>query len=230
MSYDDAYAIQLQISASVKSGSLADVLLFVEHDPVLTLGASFHEENLILSREQYRALGIEIAKTDRGGDVTFHGPGQLVIYPIFDVSRFGRDLHKWLRDLEETIIVAMAEMGLHGYRFQPHTGVWINQKKVAAIGVKVSRWVSLHGIALNCDNDLAPFDIIVPCGIRDFGVTSLSNEAGRQITIEDVKLLIVRAFEHVFGLSLQQASLSEIMDETAQDASLETPPRRSRIG
>jgi lipoyl(octanoyl) transferase len=213
MPYDDAYQVQLKIAAKVKAGSSPEVLLFVEHDPVLTLGANFHEENLLMSREEYLERGVALARTDRGGDVTFHGRNQLVIYPIFDVSRHGKDLHKWLRDLEETIIFSLAEFGLDGYRFHPHTGVWVGRKKVAAIGIKVSRWVSLHGIALNCDNDLTPFETIVPCGIRDHGVTSLSNEAGRQITIEEAKPIVARAFERVFGLSLQRAELTELMDE-----------------
>ncbi len=222
MSYEAAYRVQIDLAAHVKSRQLSDVLLFVEHDPILTLGANFHEENLLLSREEYQELGIDISGTDRGGDVTYHGPNQLVIYPIFDVSRLGKDLHKWLRDLEEATIQVLAEVGLDGYRFPPHTGVWTKRKKVAAIGIKVSRWVSMHGIALNCDNDLAPFGMIVPCGIHDFEVTSLSKEAGRQITIEDVKPLAVRALERVFGLTFKHLSLTELMDEADQAAA---PPQ-----
>jgi lipoyl(octanoyl) transferase len=175
-----------------------DTLILVEHPPVLTLGASFHEENLLHPREWYEANGVAIHETDRGGDVTFHGPGQLVIYPIFDVSRHGKDLHKWLRDLEETMIRTLAHFGLTGRRFPPHTGAWIGDRKVAAIGIKVRRWISLHGIALNCDNDLGIFDEFVPCGIHDYGVTSISAEIGRNVGVEEVKPVVVQAFRQVF--------------------------------
>lgn len=207
MSYSDAYRQQLRIAAEVKESRSDPVLLFVEHEPVLTLGASFHEENLLFSLDEYEARGIDVQRTDRGGDVTYHGPKQLVIYPIFDVSKLGKDLHKWLRDLEETILCVLADLGLEGYRFHPNTGVWVHGKKVAAIGIKVSRWVSLHGIALNCDNDLEPFSSIIPCGIRDYGVTSLSAETGRRITIEDAKPLVVEAFRKVFGVEFEELEL-----------------------
>jgi lipoyl(octanoyl) transferase len=202
MAYLPAWEVQRQIQAEVQSGARDDTLVFVEHPSVLTLGANFHEENLLLTREQYEARGIEVHRTDRGGDVTFHGPNQLVIYPIFDIRRHGKDLHKWLRDLEEAIIQVCASYGLDGQRSSVNTGVWIRGKKVAAIGIKVSRWVSIHGIALNCNNDLAPFDLIVPCGIQTHGVTSLSVEAGDNVTIDDAKPRVVAAFESVFGLSI----------------------------
>jgi len=193
---------------------LDDTLIFVEHPAVLTLGANFHEENLLFSREEYAEQEIEIERTDRGGDVTFHGPRQLVIYPIFDLRRYGKDLHKWLRDLEEAIILVGRDYGLEGYRFPPNTGVWVNERKVAAIGIKVSKWVSIHGIALNCDNDLSPFDLIVPCGIENYGVTSLSAEASRKITVEDAKPKVIAAFESVFGITLSPLGLDAI-HETA---------------
>lgn len=216
MAFTDALGIQKGLVAGVKEGRISDVLAFVEHDPVLTLGAAFHSENLLLNSDEYRERGIEVHQTDRGGDVTFHGPRQLVIYPIFDVSRHGKDLHKWLRDLEETMIQVLAECGLDGYRFPPHTGVWVQGQKVAAIGVKISRWVSMHGIALNCDNDLSPFNLIIPCGIEGYGVTSLSEQTGRQITTEAAKPLVCRAFERVFGLTFEERMLAELMDEAGK--------------
>lgn len=202
LGYSEAWERQKEIAAQVQEGTRDDTLIFVEHPPVLTLGANFHEENLLLTREEYSALGIEVLKTDRGGDVTYHGPNQLVIYPIFDVKRHGKDLHRWLRDLEETIILTCAAYGLKGTRFPPNTGVWLEDKKVAAIGIKVSRWVSLHGIALNCNNDLTPFNWVVPCGISDYGVTSLSEATGKEITVEMAKERVVQGFESVFAISL----------------------------
>lgn len=201
LGYQAAWDIQKQIHAQVQASEHDDTLIFVEHPSVLTLGASFHEENLLLTREEYASRGIAIVRTDRGGDVTFHGPNQLVIYPIFDLRRYGKDLHKWLRNLEEAMILTCASFGLKGIRSSVNTGVWINDRKVAAIGIKVSKWVSLHGIALNCNNDLSPFDLIVPCGIQTHGVTSLSREAGREIGIEEAKPKIIESFETVFGVT-----------------------------
>lgn len=196
--YEDAWAVQREKAEQVMQGG-AETLILVEHPAVLTLGAGFHEENLLLTPEQYAERGIEIVRTDRGGDVTFHGPDQLVIYPIFNIAERGRDLHKWLRDLEQATIQMVESFGLNARRFPPHTGVWVGEKKVAAIGVKAKRWVNLHGIAINCRNDLSPFSLIVPCGISDYPVTSLTKELGREVTLEDAKPRISKAFEEVFG-------------------------------
>lgn len=195
--YSPALEVQRQVLEGVLGGG-PDTLLLVEHEPVLTLGASFHAENLLLSTADYEARGIEVMPTDRGGDVTYHGPNQLVAYPIFDLNRHGKDLHKWLRDLEEAVILTLVAFGLEGYRFPPHTGVWVNGKKICAIGIKVKRWVSMHGIALNCNNDLSVFDSFVPCGIVGYGVTSLSQELGRDVGIEEVKPVLVQKFGKVF--------------------------------
>lgn len=190
---------QLSLVEEVISGRRQNTLLFVEHNPVLTLGASFHEENLLLPITEYESRGIDVLKTDRGGDVTYHGPGQLVIYPIFNLAEVGKDLHKWLRGLEETMLITLKEFGIEGRRFPPHTGAWVDDRKVAAIGIKVKKWVSMHGIALNCNCDLSMFELIVPCGIRGFGVTSLSQELGRHVTIDEVKPLVENAFAQVFS-------------------------------
>jgi lipoate-protein ligase B len=202
-SYLAALSVQETRQQEIISGQDRSALYFVEHDPVLTLGASFHEENLHFSREEYQGLGIQLEPTGRGGDVTYHGPGQLVAYPVFDLREFGKDLHKWLRDLEEVFIQATAKFGITARRFPPHTGVWVGDAKVAAIGVKVSKWVSIHGVALNCNNDLAPFETIVPCGIQGYGVTSLTALLGRQISIEDAVPAVLRGFESVFGITFE---------------------------
>lgn len=196
--YQEAWNRQLEIAKTVDSGG-PDMLVFVEHPPVLTLGANFHEENLLVSRAELDQMGIEIIKTDRGGDITFHGPSQLVVYPIFDLNRHGRDLHRWLRGLEQVVIDALSAFGIKGRRFAPNTGVWVQDRKIAAIGIKVKRWVSIHGIALNCNNDLSPFKLIVPCGIEGYGVTSLTLEAGREIGIAEAQTAMVAAFSRVFS-------------------------------
>lgn len=192
MGYEVAFARQLEIHAEVMAGERPSTLLLVEHDPVITLGAAFHEKNLLHDRSAYAGLGVEVHPTDRGGDVTYHGPGQLVAYPIFRLEEMGRDLHRYLRGLESAVIGVAAEFGLEAGRNPVNTGVWVGNRKLCAIGIKVRRWVTLHGLALNCNVDLGPFSLIVPCGIGgDYGVTSLSRELGREVTIEEVKPLLV---------------------------------------
>lgn len=198
ITYQAALERQLEIVAHVQSGDADDTLLLLEHEPVLTLGASFHAENLLHPAEWYAGQGIQVQPTDRGGDITYHGPGQLVAYPIFDVAKHGKDLHRWMRDLEQTVILALNEFGLKGERLEVNSGVWIDEKKVCAIGIKIKRWVSMHGIAINCDTDLSPFSTIVPCGIRSHGVTSISRELGRVVTVEDFAPALLRGFQTVF--------------------------------
>lgn len=198
--YLPAWDIQKQIHAEVLAGA-PDTLLLVEHDPVLTLGANFHAENLLLPQEEYKRLGIEIIPTDRGGDVTYHGPGQLVAYPVFNLAHHGKDLHKWMRDLEETMIQTCAAFQVKAQRLPDvNTGAWVDGQKIAAIGVKVKKWVSLHGCALNVENDLAPFHTIVPCGVQTHGVTNLSLAAKTKITIPQTKPRLAQAFAQTFHL------------------------------
>lgn len=210
MGYEECHALQNSLLEKVASGAEPSTLLFVEHPPVFSLGAAFQPDNLLFPTALYKARGIEIVPTDRGGDITFHGPRQIVAYPVFDLKLIGQDLHKWLRGLEEVVIKTMTHFDLEGHRFPPHTGVWVNEKKVCAIGIKVRRWVSKHGIALNCDNDLSPFDLIVPCGIKGYGVTSLSKEAGREITMGEVMPHLVKSFEEIFNIGLTELSREEL--------------------
>lgn len=205
MEYDACTQLQRSVLEKVVAGELPHTLLIVEHPPVLTLGASFHPENLLFSPEFYAQKGIALHKTERGGDVTYHGPNQLVAYPIFNVSELGKDLHKWLRDLEEAVIVALRAFGIEGYRSDVNTGVWVDEKKICAIGIKMRRWVSMHGIALNCNNDLKPFEYIVPCGIKTHGVTSLSEQLAREVTVQEALPKAIEGFEQVFGMKLQSS-------------------------
>lgn len=203
MRYLPAWDVQKRVAEEVIEGG-EDTLILVEHEPVLTLGASFHEANLLLPVSEYEFRGIEVVRTDRGGDVTYHGPGQLVVYPVFNLRRHGQDLHRWMRDLEEAVIVALRPLGIEGWRFPPHTGVWVGEgasaKKIAAIGVKVRKWVSLHGIALNVENNLADFDLIVPCGIIGYGVASITGQSGcESVTLDQSKALVEGSFKAVFG-------------------------------
>lgn len=194
LSYEDAYAIQVDRVAAVREGTSPSTLFLVQHSPVLTLGAAFHEENLLLSSESYLEKGIQVEKTDRGGDVTYHGPGQLVAYPVFDLEPLGKDLHAWLRLLEEIVIETVGEFGIEGQRLAVNSGVWVGEDKICAMGIKVRRWVSFHGIALNCNNDLSPFGLIVPCGIKGHGVTSMSQEVGRDVPVAEVSPVLIESF------------------------------------
>jgi lipoyl(octanoyl) transferase len=197
--YGPCVQLQETILEQVHQGLRPNTLLLVEHPPVLTLGAGFHQENLLFADSWYQDKGIQLHKCGRGGDVTLHNPGQLVAYPIFSLEAQGKDLHLWLRQLEDVVMSALTTLGVESTRFSPHTGVWISSndcgpQKVCAIGIRVRKWVSMHGLALNCNNDLEPFEWIVPCGIREFGVTSLSAALNRTISVEDAKPLLVNAF------------------------------------
>ena len=208
MDYQVAWDIQKAVAEDVANGG-EEALLLVEHPPVLTLGASFHESNLLLPLEDYARKGVQVIKTDRGGDVTYHGPGQLVAYPIFDIKHYGQDLHYWLRTLEDVVIKAIGQINVEGERLEPHTGVWVRSSgimlKVAAIGIKVKKWVNLHGIALNCDLNLDPFRDIVPCGIQAYGVTSLTEVLGRNVCVEEAKVLLTLEFEELSNNALRMS-------------------------
>lgn len=198
--YEECWEVQKDFAKKRAGVEIFDTLLFVEHNPVITLGAGFHQENLLLPSEEYAKRGIEIIRTDRGGDITYHGPDQLVIYPIFDIREHSKDVHEWLRLLEEAVIRTVQRFGIEAHRYPGYTGVWVGQKKIASIGIKVSRWINIHGIALNCNNDMTPFSWIVPCGIVGHPMTSLKLETGRDVTIHEAMREATAAFEEVFHL------------------------------
>jgi lipoyl(octanoyl) transferase len=183
-------------------------LLFVEHPPVYTLGKSGHEENILISQEEMKERGMSFYRTNRGGDITFHGPEQIVGYPILDLEQFYTDIGKYLRNLEEVILLTIAEYGLRGDRSVGETGVWLDagmkgrERKICAIGVRCSRWVTMHGFALNVNTDLSYFGNIVPCGIQDKQVTSLEKELKRKVPLSEVKEKLKRNFEKVFEVVL----------------------------
>ena len=177
--------------------------LWVEHPPVITLGKSGAIDHLLLNEEQLRDRGIEYYKTNRGGDITFHGPGQVVGYPILDLENFFTDIHKYLRLLEEMVILTLKEYGLEGTRSPGETGVWLDvgtpfARKICALGVKASRWVTMHGFAFNVNTDLAYFSYIVPCGIQGKGVTSLQAELKREIPLDEVREKLSIHFQALF--------------------------------
>ena len=209
MSYTAALDIQQQLAAERKQGLGADRLLFVEHPHVVTIGRNGHEENLLATEEILWRAGIELHESDRGGDVTYHGPGQIVAYPIMDLREWKRDVGAFVRGIEQVLIDALADFGIAGKRIPKLTGVWVDKgeaggesaAKIAAIGVHLSRWVSTHGWALNVSTDLRYFDYIVPCGLRK-PVTSMA-ALGVKADAEDVKNALVRRFGQVFEFEMQ---------------------------
>ena len=181
-------------------------LLFCEHPPVFTLGNSGEEKNLLIEKDALSKEGATFVKSNRGGDITFHGPGQLVVYPIIDLENFFTDIHKYMRSLEEAVILTLRQLSLAGGRLHGLTGVWIDPqkpktaRKICAMGVKTSRWVTMHGLALNVNTDLHFFDHIVPCGISDKAVTSIEKEIGRKQDMEHVKDLLKNNLMQVFEM------------------------------
>jgi len=202
LEYGKALDYQRAVAQARIAGTIEeDVLLLVEHPPVVTLGRSAKERHLLASPELLAARGVELFEVERGGDVTFHGPGQLVGYPIIDLKRHRRDLHWYLRQVEEALIRALAAFGITGERQAGYTGVWTQNRKVASIGVHARDWVTWHGFALNVSTDLGYFDLIVPCGIPEVTMTSVAFEADAAVTMADVERAVVDAFGDVFELS-----------------------------
>jgi lipoyl(octanoyl) transferase len=196
--YEDGLSLQERFVAERQADRIPDTLLLLEHEPVVTLGRNARRENLLLPEPELRARGIDVVETGRGGDVTYHGPGQVVGYPILDLSPDRRDVHRYVRDLEEVMIRTCADYGLAASRVPGLTGTWLDRDKVGAIGVRIARWVTSHGFALNVGNDLAPFALIVPCGIRERGVTSLEQRLGRPVAVAEVMESLATHFAAVF--------------------------------
>lgn len=197
--YREAWALQRRLVERRRAREIPDTLVLLSHPPVVTVGRGATTEHLLGSPDDLAARGVELVETDRGGDVTFHGPGQIVGYPVLDLTGRGRDLHRYLRDLEEVILRALGAFGVEAGREPGLTGVWVEGAKVAAIGIRVSRWITHHGFALNVDTDLSYFDLIVPCGISDRPVTSMEEILDRPVERSDVEDALEAAFGEVFG-------------------------------
>lgn len=213
MDYQRAWDLQEQLlKESVQAKSQGQIpshqLLFVEHPPVYTLGKSGKREHVLIDEQELMERQIAFFQTNRGGDITYHGPGQLVGYPIFDLEQFYTDIGRYLRELEEVIILTLQDFGLKGERSAGETGVWLDPtvpgraRKICAMGVRCSRWVTMHGFAFNIDNDLSYFNHIIPCGIVDKAVTSLEKELGEAPPTQVVKDKVLKHFEQVFKVSV----------------------------
>jgi len=194
--YRKALELQMVLLDKRKKGEIGDTLLLLEHPPTFTIGRKGHKEHLLINERYLSERGIHFEEISRGGDITFHGPGQLVGYPIMDLNKKGRDVHKYLRGLEESIISVLGDFDIEASRIEGLTGVWVKNQKIASIGVGVKRWVTYHGFALNVNTDLSYFDMIVPCGIPDVKMTSLAGWLGKkeEIQMEDVEEALVKSF------------------------------------
>jgi lipoyl(octanoyl) transferase len=212
--YGPACELQRDIVAARKAGAIPDVLLLCEHPHVITLGRNGRRENLRASAQLLAQMHVEFHMTDRGGDITYHGPGQIVGYPILDLAEHRRDVRWYVSQLEEAMILATADFGLATKRVPEAHGVWVDtgagEEKLAALGVHLSRWVSSHGFAYNVSTDLRFFDLIVPCGIADKRATSLERALGRAISAEEVRPRLVERFGEVFGRELHAISREEL--------------------
>ncbi len=202
--YDSALDLQKTLLAGKIEGDKTDYLVLVEHDPVVTIGRRGTEDDVRRGRKDLERRGIELRDTGRGGAATYHGPGQLVGYPIIDLTRHGRDIHEYLRRLEECIIAALAIIGITAERNPGKTGVWIQGAKITSIGIAVRRWITYHGIAVNVSNDLTGFETIVPCGMDECRMASVSSVLGRTVTIEEFSDILIPAFGREFGYEMRK--------------------------
>jgi lipoyl(octanoyl) transferase len=201
--YGEAWELQRSVAAAVSTGELPDTVLLLEHPPVITLGRRAEPGELHIPE----GAEVEIVETDRGGKSTYHGPGQLVCYPIFDLTRHGQDVKRYCRDLEEALIRTMRPLGVEATRIEGLTGIWLEAppRKIASIGIHISKWVTTHGYALNVDLDPAPFtEWITACGLEDAGFTTIARELGRPVSVDEVRTHAVAALEGVFRLRLEE--------------------------
>ena len=214
--YAEAYALQQRVVAARKAGAIEEVLLLCEHPHVITQGRNGKREHLLASEHVLRQKGVEFHATNRGGDITYHGPGQLVGYPILNLGAIRRDVVWYVRTLEEAMIRATAEFGISAERVAGKTGIWVRagktEEKLAAIGVHISRWVTSHGFAYNVSTDLRNFDLIVPCGIADRKATSLEKLLGRSVEGKEVAPRIAKHLGELLGLEMKEASRKELLE------------------
>lgn len=215
LDYQAAYRILHALSQKRIAGCVNDVLMLVEHSPTLTVGRSGGFQNIRVPPEELERRGIKVYEVERGGDVTYHGPGQLVGYPVLDLKRRGRDIHRYVRQLEEVIIKSLARYGILAGRREKHPGVWVGRDKIAALGVAVKKWVTMHGFAFNISCDLDYFRMIVPCGITDGGVTSLARLLEKEPDFREASRVVRDVFATVFDMELEKVSLDELLGPQA---------------
>jgi lipoate-protein ligase B len=211
--YSEALDLQMRICNSKKRGFDKDVLLLLEHPPTITLGRSGKPNHLLVSEGYLKSHGVGLWNVDRGGDITFHGPGQLVGYPILLLSAGERDVRGYMRNLEESLIRLLAHYGIESRRDSQFTGVWTDQGKIAAMGVHISRWITRHGFALNVNTDLSFYDLIVPCGISGRGISSMNRQLSRPLELSEVAKRYTEEFGIVFNRNLIRISSRDLLNE-----------------
>lgn len=212
--YKSTWDLQKRLVDQRHKGEVSDILLFTEHNPVITMGRASSSKNILCSPEELKKRNVELYEIERGGDVTFHGPGQMVVYPIIDLNTHSRDLHKYLRNLEKVIIGVLEKYGIDASTKEGLTGVWSGDSKLSAIGVAVSKWITYHGLALNVNTDLDYFKLINPCGITQYPVGSIKSMLGREIRMSDVRKDIEESFGAVFNCRVEPVdSIDSIISE-----------------
>ena len=218
--YDDMLALQKRINATRQQGAIQDTVIFLEHHACITIGAKGGQDNIMVSRELLNKRGIQVYETDRGGDVTYHGQGQIVCYPILDLNNYGCDVSTYARNLEEMLIRTLDSFGISANRKQGFPGVWVDEKrKIAAQGISVDRWVTMHGVSLNVCPDMAHFALIIPCGIKECEAVSMAQCLGQGVDMSAVLAEMVRRFSEVFEIELEEIGEEKIMEllDHAQD-------------
>lgn len=205
--YQEAFDFQLALIEQIYKKDLKGIILLLQHPPVITTGSNNSIKNLLTSESSLKNLGIELNSSNRGGDITLHGPGQIICYPVFNLKFFGKDLNLFVYNLEQVIINTIIPFDLSGRRVKKHRGIFIEDKKLASVGLKVRKWISMHGFSLNVNIDLSYFEHIVACGLKDYPQTSLSSLLKRDITVNDVKEHILKSFETVFNISTEKIHL-----------------------
>ena len=210
--YEEAFDLQKRLVEMRSQDNINDILILLEHPPVLTVTRKATLKNVLASPDELKEKGISLCKTNRGGDITYHGPGQLVGYPIMDLKEHGKDLHKYIRNIEEMIIKLLRDYDISAHRDKNNPGVWVGKEKIAAIGIAVkSSWTTMHGFSLNINPDLNHYSLIVPCGITDKGVTSLSKLLGKSINQKEVRERLIQHFQEVFNVITKNISIEEII-------------------
>lgn len=203
VSYSEALRLQHRLVAARREGRIEDVLILLEHPPAITLGRRGDEKNIVASRELLARLGIEVHRVERGGDVTYHGPGQLVGYPILDLRGYRQDVGWYMHSLEEVLIQALSDFGVEAGRLEGRIGVWIGDENIAVLGARIEEWITYHGFALNVSPDLSHFDLIIPCGLKEFAVTSMEEVLGEAPEMSEVRKRVAQRFGQVFGVEIR---------------------------
>lgn len=209
--FNEVWKLQKEILEYKQKNKSEDIIITNSHHHVYTLGRAGDKNHLLLNDEELKKNGIAYYEIDRGGDLTYHGPGQLVVYPVFDLNNYYLDSHRFLRDLEEVVILTLKEYGIEAGREEEFTGVWVGEEKICAIGIKLSRWITMHGLALNVNNDLSYFDKIIPCGIFHKGVTGMKKLLGKEIDMKELTGIMLGKFKTVFKIEdIENITSSEI--------------------